>query len=235
MKITFENISDVIVYALEKIVSSAKKNQYIFVALCVWWLVSIIGLQQGLITYIDNFEIQANIWKREDSPTWRELKAHWRINHSRVEDIRPTGIGHIDPERKAQIQSFSIVSGDSEPNVLDAVLKDTERLIQKSNKEHRALNENNKSARLHQTWSGKVAFKPLTKKQRNQFQAIPTDTLSTYINNRVEGHTKHLYLRHKYSRNIWERRNLLVRKKYEYMGTCWSGSCWGGLRGWVLE
>jgi len=61
MKITFENISDVIVYALEKIVSSAKKNQYIFVALCVWWLVSIIGLQQGLITYIDNFEIQANI------------------------------------------------------------------------------------------------------------------------------------------------------------------------------
>jgi len=54
MTFTFENDNDVIVYALEKIISYARNNQYIFLARSVWWISSIIGLQQGLIIHIDN-------------------------------------------------------------------------------------------------------------------------------------------------------------------------------------
>jgi hypothetical protein len=54
MTITFDNDNDVIVYALEKIVSHTRKNQQIFVAQCVWWLALIIRLEQGFVNYIDN-------------------------------------------------------------------------------------------------------------------------------------------------------------------------------------
>jgi len=59
MTITFENDKDVIVYALEKIIAYARRTQQIFVAHCVWWLASIIGLEQGLITHIDNLRIRS--------------------------------------------------------------------------------------------------------------------------------------------------------------------------------
>jgi hypothetical protein len=53
MTVTFENDNDVIVYALEKIILHARRTQQIFVAQCVWWLVSIIGLEEALVNYID--------------------------------------------------------------------------------------------------------------------------------------------------------------------------------------
>jgi hypothetical protein len=56
MTITFETDSDVIVYALERIVSFAKEKQYLFVANWAWWIDSVIGLEQGLIIYIDNLK-----------------------------------------------------------------------------------------------------------------------------------------------------------------------------------
>jgi hypothetical protein len=65
MTITFENDNDVIVYALEKIISFARKSQYIFIAQCVWWLASVIGLDQALIIHIDNLR------KREELATQR--------------------------------------------------------------------------------------------------------------------------------------------------------------------
>jgi 3-mercaptopyruvate sulfurtransferase SseA len=58
MTITFENDNDVIIYALEKVIAYTRRTQEIFVAQCVWWLVSIIGLEQGLIHYIDNLQSQ---------------------------------------------------------------------------------------------------------------------------------------------------------------------------------
>jgi hypothetical protein len=54
MTITFENDNDVIVSALEWTISYARRTQQVFVAQCVWWLVSIIGLEQGLINHIGN-------------------------------------------------------------------------------------------------------------------------------------------------------------------------------------
>jgi hypothetical protein len=56
MTTTFENDSEVIIYALEKIVSFAREKQYLFVANCVWWIASVIGLEQGLIIHIDNLK-----------------------------------------------------------------------------------------------------------------------------------------------------------------------------------
>jgi len=61
MTITFKDDKDVIVYALEKVISYARGTQQIFVAQCVWWLASIIGLEQGLITYIDNIQSRIKV------------------------------------------------------------------------------------------------------------------------------------------------------------------------------
>jgi hypothetical protein len=61
MTITFENENDVVVYALEKVISYARRMQQIFVAQCVWWLASIIGLDQELVNYIDNLKSRINV------------------------------------------------------------------------------------------------------------------------------------------------------------------------------
>jgi hypothetical protein len=67
MTITFENENDVIIYALEKTISYARTTQQIFVAQCVWWLASIIGLEQGLIVHIDNQRKGAEVVSQEVS------------------------------------------------------------------------------------------------------------------------------------------------------------------------
>jgi len=69
MTITFEDNNDVIEYALEKVISYARGTQQIFVAHCVWWLALIIGLEQGLVNYIDNLQ------RREDAATSENYSA----------------------------------------------------------------------------------------------------------------------------------------------------------------
>jgi hypothetical protein len=54
MPITFENEDDIIVFALERILSFARRTDQIFVAQCIWWLASVVGLEQKLVTHIDN-------------------------------------------------------------------------------------------------------------------------------------------------------------------------------------
>jgi len=185
MTISFENNNDIIVYTLETIISFARNNHYIFIAQCIWWISSIIGLQQKLIKYIDHHKIWINIGERKVSMTSRDLQEDQGIDKSRSEADQPTGNNHIHLNRIPPIRSSNVGSGDSETEVLDAVLRNTERFIQKSRKERWALNQNNKAAPSHKTRSGIMAIKPLTKKQRNWWWAIPTDSLSVYINNRV--------------------------------------------------
>jgi len=60
MPITFENDYDIIVYALEKIISFARNIQYLFVGNCVWWIAGIIGLDDDLRIHIDNL----TLWER---------------------------------------------------------------------------------------------------------------------------------------------------------------------------
>jgi hypothetical protein len=53
MTVTFANGNDDIPYALERVMSYARKTQQIFVAQCVWWLAGIIGLEEALVNHID--------------------------------------------------------------------------------------------------------------------------------------------------------------------------------------
>jgi len=87
MTITFENDNDIIVYAFEKVISHARKTQQIFVAHCIWWLASIIGLEQGLVNYIDNIQSRLNVTihpeevpsvRRIVSPTPRDIQEDTR-------------------------------------------------------------------------------------------------------------------------------------------------------------
>jgi hypothetical protein len=74
MTITFESDSDIIVYALEKIISFARENQYLFVANCAWWLAGVIGLDSGLIIFIDCLETRKQAYQpREVSTTPRDI------------------------------------------------------------------------------------------------------------------------------------------------------------------
>jgi len=61
MTITFKDDSEVIVYAFDKLISYARRTQQIFVAQCIWWLVSIIGLEAELIAFIDKSKSRCNV------------------------------------------------------------------------------------------------------------------------------------------------------------------------------
>jgi hypothetical protein len=120
MTITFEYESDVIVYALEKVISYAKKTQQIFVAQCIWWIASIIGLEQGLIVHIDNLE------KRIAAAPLGESS------------------GIVHPDRAQQIaKEVSPTPRDlTEDLRLDSILKEAERVVQNSSRDRRALQRN---------------------------------------------------------------------------------------------
>jgi len=73
MPITFENDKDVIIYALECVISHARRTQHILMAQCVWWLAVIIGLEQGLVSHLDRLQGQEDTTVREQLP--REVSA----------------------------------------------------------------------------------------------------------------------------------------------------------------
>jgi hypothetical protein len=112
MTLSFESDQDVIIYALEKIISYARTNQYIFLAQSVWWISSILGLQQGLIIHIDNLEDRAKIRKSD------------------IQDELPI----IHPDRAAQInRSVSATPRDlTEDQRLDRILECADRVVQQS-------------------------------------------------------------------------------------------------------
>jgi hypothetical protein len=161
MTISFENDNDVIVYTLEKIIAFARNNQYIFLAQSVWWISSIIGLQQELIVHIDNIRGRSNIRDqkiRALSATPRDLSLE-RVDKSLTqteqfikesEDSRKiynTRVSPkenwIHPERRRQVQ-------DSNPDISDLDLNNhstpedftSSNIFRKqSRKERNAFNE----------------------------------------------------------------------------------------------
>jgi hypothetical protein len=122
MTLTFESENDVIVYALERIIPYAKQTQQIFGAHCIWWLASIIGLEQGSIDYIDNIE------KRESAVTLGESS------------------GIVHPDRAQQIELEKAVSPTlkdlTENQRLDLVLEEAEQVIQDSIRDRSAVQRN---------------------------------------------------------------------------------------------
>jgi len=119
MTLAFENNNDVIVYTLEKIISYARDNQYSFVAQCVWWLASIIGLQEGLVIHINNLRIRS------------------RVEASTVCSIISSGGNDIHPARRHLISSRQ--SSDSESGRQDTILRDCEQFLLESEANRKAI------------------------------------------------------------------------------------------------
>jgi hypothetical protein len=136
MTITFENDNDVIVYGLEKIISYARSNQYIFLAQSVWWISSIIGLQEELILHIDKLKDQNNIDRLEiskDSTT--------QVKITNIEDVL------IHPERLARLQeidsdyidSESTSISTTETDIHNEVIENCEAFLAQSQEERKAI------------------------------------------------------------------------------------------------
>jgi len=183
MTITFENENDIIVYALEKIISYARDNHYIFIAQSVWWIASVIGLSEGLATHIDNLRIrfEANLIVAEEDKISKEKDS------TIISSKRPnTAIqeNHIHPDRISQIGNKDSDDNEVDNSELESdratfIIQSARRFVNKSRKERQAYKQ--KPHVLSRTRSGKVPAKPLTKKQRNRLRAIPKDTLSIYL------------------------------------------------------
>jgi hypothetical protein len=128
MTITFENDNDVIVYALEKVIAYARRTQQIFVAQCVWWLASIIGLEQGLTIFIDNIqsrvEVAVNSGVRE-VPSERQEAC---VPEQSVRQDNPEGVPNITQERSVSATPRDL----TEDQRLDRILDSAERVIQES-------------------------------------------------------------------------------------------------------
>jgi len=173
MNITFKNDNDIIVYPLAKIISSAEGNQYLCLAQSVWWISSIIGLQQGLITHFDNLRIRLEIGQsnRQVSVMPRDIQEESRSNINQQ---------HIHPDRISRVQDMSNDISNLDRDTLGEELlfqigKSSKRFVQKSRKPRKGCAR--KTDLLTPTSSGKVLAKPLSKRQKNCLQTIPKDIL----------------------------------------------------------
>jgi hypothetical protein len=138
MTITFENDNDIIVYALEKNISHARNNQYMFLAQSVWWISSIIGLQKGLIIHIDNLNKQYNIEKPEDqidSPKHSSLPA---VHPSCAARMQNPDSDYTDSEH----QSVSTTETDIHNEVID----NCEAFLEQSKQERKTIGQKTRQA-----------------------------------------------------------------------------------------
>jgi hypothetical protein len=131
MTVTFESENDVIVYALEKIISYARDNQYIFLAQSVWWISSIIGLQKELVTYIDNLEVRKNIGNPE-----KGLASSARPTLSA---IHPSRVAQVQTSDGDYIESSSESISTTETDIHNEVIDNCEAFLEQSKQERKAL------------------------------------------------------------------------------------------------
>jgi len=144
MVLTFACDNDVIVYPFKKIISYARKNQYIFVAQSIWWISSVIGLTEELITYIDNL----SSWELVGKSVKDQLEMEGITGSESVQDRTSivAGSGHIHPDRISQVDNItngdsSIEHSDSELGRASQVIKETEEFINKYRMKERILSK----------------------------------------------------------------------------------------------
>jgi len=179
MTITCESDKDVIVSALEKIISYARNNQYIFLAQSVWWISSIIGLQQGLATYIDNLRVRESITRAElssptkDHPKESSDRAVSRIPRDQQEDPHnKLDFQSVHPDRINQVDNLVVTDH------LDSVLKETREFLEESRIQRKKFDP------LRHTRQGKVQPRKLAKKERKRLNRIiqeSPDSVRNYI------------------------------------------------------
>jgi hypothetical protein len=151
MTITFANEDDVIVYALEKKISYARNNQYIFLAQSIWWISSIIGLQQGLIIHIGNLKIRSDIRESEkrlepanqserSAKLWKDLPDSDHENHI----IHPDRIKHILLSSSDHIDSGDESVSTTETDIHNEVINNCELFLEQSKQESKAIGRKNR-------------------------------------------------------------------------------------------
>jgi len=79
--ISFEKDNNVIEYALKKIISYARNNQYICLAQSIRWISLIISLQQGLINHINNPHRRESKAIREESGILRDSQGDSDVDY----------------------------------------------------------------------------------------------------------------------------------------------------------
>jgi len=178
MTITFKSENNVKVYALEKIISYARKHQYIFVAQSVWWIASVIGLEDGLATHIQNLRIWSEAyWAPLESHSLSLEKEEASVLHEHI-DI-DTKWSCVHPDRIPQIDntvndSYEVESSESESEQATIIIKNAKEFLCKSRKERQVVKR--KPCVLSRTRMGKIPVKPLTKSKGidcKQFPRIP--------------------------------------------------------------
>jgi len=159
MTITFGNDNDVIVYAFKKIISLATNNHYIFLAQSIWWILSLIGLQQGLVIDIDNLKERSEIILREAVPQAKNTDHDIDTNHYQTTVlVTPRD---IQEDSRVHNESASTIFRDPKNDKrADQILDRAERFIENSE-------------RARNTWQhGQVNPLPQTKKQLKKARKI---------------------------------------------------------------
>jgi hypothetical protein len=149
MTITFDDNTDAIIYALENIIFFARDNQYIFLGQSVWWISSIIGLQQGLDIHIDSLKEQSNLGKPELQPASSDSRELPRIQQREISDI-----SHIHPSRVSRLgttnSDYIVSEGDSvsttETNIHNEVIENCELFLEQSKQERGAIGRKTRQA-----------------------------------------------------------------------------------------
>jgi len=137
MSITFENDNDVIVYALEKIILYARNNQHIFLAQSVWWIFSILGLQQGLVVHIDHLGVREIIGGTESVPSPVVIQEVVDIPRNEQPDfeepnhcIHPSRVARIQTSSSAYIDSKEDSFSKTETNIHNEMIENCEIFLQ---------------------------------------------------------------------------------------------------------
>jgi hypothetical protein len=166
MTITFENDNDVIVYGLEKVISYARRTQQIFVAQCVWWLASVIGLEPNLIAHIDKLRIREGLVPEEPKESPRDSEQHQERQEPAKSDLQTA---NVHPDRVDQISNTREVSATprdlAEDQRLDQLLNKAELYITESVQARNSLSKKNRVNPLPQT---KAQLKKARKTKRLQ-------------------------------------------------------------------
>jgi len=105
MPATFKNDNDIIVYALECVISHARQTQQIFMPQGVWWLASIIGLEQELVFHIDKLQGEKNTTKLQGEKNTTKLQGEGDTipQQQLLREVLTTPRDHVEDQRIDQM------------------------------------------------------------------------------------------------------------------------------------
>jgi hypothetical protein len=148
MTLTFKSDQDVIIYALEKIIELARENRYIFLAQSIWWISSVIGLQQGLIIHIDNLKARTKGSQdrtlvrapKEPEKSADQGKIVGTIHVDNLEGfIHPDRILRLQDSDGCYIELDTDRPSTSEDDIPDEIIQNCEAFLKQSQKERKTI------------------------------------------------------------------------------------------------